>query len=144
MARLRNSKTLERAQLRIASLKSIDPSLDLGNGLTIAALSTLIEETRTIVESYNTALATIDQTSSLVREKEKAIADISERMLFGIASRYGKNSEEFRMVNGPQRSRRRTTAKSGEPTLNSTDAGKKTRSVMSTAEPEVSKNGSHQ
>jgi hypothetical protein len=88
-------------------------------------------------------LATIEQTSSLVRDKEKTIADMSEQMLFGIAPRYGKNSEEYRMVYGTQRGRRRTTSKSGEPALNSADAGKKTRTVISMPESELSKNGSH-
>jgi hypothetical protein len=115
MTRQRSSKVIDRAQLRIANLKSIDSTLDLDNGLSIDALMALIDETRKMIQTYNIALATIEQTSNQVRDREKSIADMSERLLFGVASRYGKNSEEYRRVSGLSGKSRRRATRSPEP-----------------------------
>jgi hypothetical protein len=54
------STILEKAQTRLAALKSIESTLDLGNGLTIKAYSQLIDDTRQKLETYNTALSVVD------------------------------------------------------------------------------------
>jgi hypothetical protein len=98
---------LDKAQRRIAGLKSIDPSLDLGNGLTIQAFSTLIEATRQKVEAYNTALSVVDQSYNNSLEAEQLLSELSERMLTGVVSKYGKSSNEYEMAGGARRLRRR-------------------------------------
>lgn len=50
----RGSAALDTAQRRLANLKSMDESLDLGHGLTIAAYTQIIETTRTAIEAHNT------------------------------------------------------------------------------------------
>ncbi|WP_448272370.1 hypothetical protein [Nostoc sp. DSM 114160] len=42
----RGSKVLDRAQRRIAALKSISPTLDLGNGITIDTFADAIKTTQ--------------------------------------------------------------------------------------------------
>jgi hypothetical protein len=51
--RKRSSVVLERAVRRAAGINSIDPSLNLGNGLTLPAFSTLIETMRNKENAYN-------------------------------------------------------------------------------------------
>lgn len=59
--RKRTSLVLERAVRRAASINSIDRSLDLGNGLTLPAFSTMIETMRTRENAYNSALSSLDK-----------------------------------------------------------------------------------
>lgn len=101
------STTLEKAQTRLAALKSIESTLDLGNGLTVKAYSQLIEEARQKLETYNTALSLVDQSYTAISDAEKVIAEWTERMLIAVAYRYGKNSDEYQMAGGTRRSDRK-------------------------------------
>ncbi|BAY92019.1 hypothetical protein NIES37_58530 [Tolypothrix tenuis PCC 7101] len=99
----RTSVILEKAQRRIAGLKTIDGSLDLGNGLTVEIFLELIEDTRRKLEAHNIALSAADQTGTLVSQAERSLADLSERMLTGVASKYGKRSDEYEMAGGARK-----------------------------------------
>jgi hypothetical protein len=110
--RKRSSRILDKAQRRIAGLKSIDLALNLGNGLTIQSFLTLIEETRQKLEAYNTALSMVDQTYNNALEAERSLSELSERMLIGVASKYGKSSNEYEMAGGARRYDRRRVSQS--------------------------------
>lgn len=102
-----SSVVLEKAQTRLASLKSISSVLDLGNGLTIATYNQMIEDGRQKLEMYNTALSTVDQAYIAVVNSEKVMAEWTERMLLGVAGKYGKNSDEYKMAGGTRRVERK-------------------------------------
>lgn len=110
--RKRGSAILDKSQRRMAGMKSIDPSLDLGNGLTVATFAALIADTQQKLEAYNTALSTVDQTYQAILEAEQILAEYTERMLTGVASKYGRYSNEYVMAGGtPRRTvRRRPTS----------------------------------
>ena len=110
---------LEKAQTRLAALKSINVALDLGNGLTVKAYSQMIEEARQKLETYNTALSVVDQSYAAVTDAEKTIAEWTERMLIAVAYQYGKNSDEYQMAGGTRRSDRKRPKRREVP--NSTD-----------------------
>jgi uncharacterized protein YukE len=103
-------------------MKSIDPVLDLGNGLTVATFSALIADTQQKLEAYNTALSTVDQTYQAILEAEQILSEYAERMLTGVASKYGRYSNEYIMAGGTLRrtARRRTTASLVTPTAPAT------------------------
>lgn len=101
------SATLDKAQTRLAALKSINPMLDMGNGLTVKAYSQLIEDARQKLEAYNIALSVVDQSYSAATDAEKIIAEWTERMLIAVAYQYGKNSKEYQMAGGTRRSDRK-------------------------------------
>ncbi|MBW4660214.1 MAG: hypothetical protein KME15_16180 [Drouetiella hepatica Uher 2000/2452] len=102
-----NSVTLEKAQTRLAALKSINTALDLGNGLTVKAYSQMIEDARQKLENYNTALSVVDQSYTAAIDAEKMIGEWTERMLIAVAYQYGKNSDEYQMAGGTRRSDRK-------------------------------------
>jgi len=114
MSRLkRSSIILEKAQRRIAGIKAIDPSLDLGNGLNLEAFSDLADDIQQKLEAYNTVLSTVDQSYIAVQTAERSLAELSERMLLGIAVKYGKYSEEYVMAGGkPRKTTQRRTSQS--------------------------------
>ncbi|MEH2411022.1 hypothetical protein [Nostoc sp.] len=108
--RKRNSSVLERGDRRIESLQSISVELDFGvraasrrEGLTIQAYTVTINDLRSKLAAYNTALSTIDKLTDDVKNAEQAVIAISEKMLLGVASRYGKTSQEYEMAGGARR-----------------------------------------
>jgi len=114
--RRRISKVLNNAQTRVAGLRSIDPALDLGGGLTLAAFETIVSGGVTDLSAYNQALATIDDLYNVVLRSEKEAADMSERMLAGVAARYGKDSSQYEQAGGVRKSeRKRRTLKPKTP-----------------------------
>ncbi|BAY07414.1 hypothetical protein [Calothrix sp. NIES-2098] len=101
----RGSAAVEKAQRRLALLKSIDESLDLGHGLTIEAYTRLIDNTRAVVEAHNTLLSNLEESRKTVAQMDKALAELSERMLSGVATVYGRNSMEYSKAGGSNRKR---------------------------------------
>jgi hypothetical protein len=111
----RTSKVLDKAQTRSAGIKSINPTLDLSNGLTAASFDTAINTTQTALAEYNQALATVDEKYNALVAAEKALGDISERMLAGIAARFGKDSSEYEQAGGVRKSERKRPTRDSAP-----------------------------
>lgn len=112
MGRVRKtSKVLEQTQIRAANLKSISPTLDLGNGLTAAAFDTAIADLQAKLADYNQTLAAADEKANALAASEKAARDLSERMLAGVAAHFGKNSSEYEQAGGIRKSERKTPSR---------------------------------
>lgn len=108
----RSSATLQRAEKREAGLQSISPMLDLGNQLTLAGYSTLIQTLRSQISTYNSDLSRLDDLARQIQNTEQQMRNLSEQMLLGVAARYGKGSREYGMAGGiPKGERRRPTRK---------------------------------
>lgn len=79
----RTSRILEKAQLRAAGLKMVDPSLDLGDSCSLANMQQQMNTLREQIEAYNGALAVIDSSKQAIDELEKSLGDLIDRMLTG-------------------------------------------------------------
>ncbi|MBW4561207.1 MAG: hypothetical protein KME32_08605 [Mojavia pulchra JT2-VF2] len=102
----RSSRILSKAETRLASIKSISPTLDVGEGLTVKDYTDKIERLRKNLEVYNTTLSTIDILLTQLNENEEILADYSEKILRGIAYKFGNNSHEYQMAGGTRKSDR--------------------------------------
>ncbi|MEH2267809.1 MAG: hypothetical protein V7K68_05150 [Nostoc sp.] len=100
----RNSRILGKAETRLASIKSINSSLDVGEGLSVKDYTVKIESLRQSLEAYNTTLSTIDILLTQILENEENLADYSEKFLRGIAYKFGNNSYEYQMAGGTRKS----------------------------------------
>jgi hypothetical protein len=107
----RVSPVLDKAQVRLASIKNIDAALDLGNGLTFAAFNASVTSLQTSLAEYNQALAAVDEKLNAVVAAEKLSSDLSERMLAGIAARFGKDSSQYEQAGGIRKSERKPRAR---------------------------------
>lgn len=109
MSRLKKStsKKYDKAVTRLSALKSIDTKMDLGNGLSLEMYEIAIANLRKRIDSYNTLLSGVDELYNQVKESEKQLSDLSERMLAGIASKFGKNSDEYEKAGGVKKSERK-------------------------------------
>ena len=103
----RSSPVLEKADRRAAALKSISSSLNLGDGLTLDHYQLELDKLRSQLATYNESLSFIDRALSTVRDTEKDIRVLSERMLIAVAAKYGKDSYEYEMAGGIRKSERK-------------------------------------
>lgn len=108
MARTKRiSKVLESAKVRLAAVKSIDPNLDLGNGVTASDFESRISAADDSLDGYNTALSLIDERKIAFDRLEKSVNEYHERILLGVASKFGKDSVEYEKAGGTRKSERR-------------------------------------
>ncbi len=110
----RTSRVLERAELRAAGLKAVDTAMDFGDARTVANLTAQIEQLRSKLDAYNIALAIIDSYKTEIEALEKSLGDLTDKMLIGVAFKYGKDSREYEMAGGVRKSeriRRSTTSR---------------------------------
>ncbi len=101
----RGSGSVDKAQRRLALLRSIDENLDLGYGLTVAEYDRTIAATRAQLAAYNTLLSDVQEARNAVGQMEKALGELSERMLTGVMTKYGKQSVEYAKAGGSTRKR---------------------------------------
>ncbi|MBD2486995.1 hypothetical protein [Aulosira sp. FACHB-615] len=125
----RRSAAVEKAQLRLALLKSISENLDLGHGLTIEAYNNLINNTRAILESHNTLVSNLEESRKTLTQMDKALSEMSERMLSGVATVYGRNSMEYSKAGGSNRKRSRQSTPKVTPVA-AVVANQSTQAVM--------------
>ncbi|MCC5629061.1 hypothetical protein LC613_13655 [Nostoc sphaeroides CHAB 2801] len=101
----RGSAAVDKAQRRLALLKSINENLDLGHGLSIEAYTRLIDNTRATLEAHNTLLSNLEESRKTMTQMDNALSELSERMLTGVATVYGRNSMEYSKAGGSSRKR---------------------------------------
>lgn len=98
---------LDKGRTRLAAIKSIDVALDLGNGITAVLYEDEINRLSTRLNTYNTHLSTIDDLYNECIAQMAVVADLNERVLNGVASKYGKNSSQYEMAGGVKKSERK-------------------------------------
>ncbi|MDD2922102.1 MAG: hypothetical protein PHQ36_07425 [Anaerolineales bacterium] len=62
---------------------------------------------QTKLSAYNTLLSQVDEVYNAVLSAEKALRDLNERMLTGVAAKYGKDSSQYEMAGGIRKSERK-------------------------------------
>ena len=103
----RKSKAVEHALKRAAALAAIDPKLDLGNGLTLDSYNAAITAHEDNVDTYNTTLAGLDTQLTDIKVNEKKLDQLSTRMLKGVSSKFGEDSDEYEKAGGKRTSERK-------------------------------------
>ena len=106
--RKRTSSSIARAEGRAAGLNSIDKDLDLGNELTLAGYRAAIAKAKAALEQYNSTLAESDALLNVVTEQEKELTELSGRMLAGVSSKFGRDSNEYEKAGGTRMSERKS------------------------------------
>jgi len=113
--RKKSSRILIQAEKRLASIQSIDANLDLGNGITVQGYQQIIETLRQKVTTYNEQVSLLDQASNGITVAEKVARDYSELVLLAVATKYGKDSDEYEMAGGTRKSERKRPTRKVQP-----------------------------
>ncbi|MBD2163847.1 hypothetical protein H6G04_05445 [Calothrix membranacea FACHB-236] len=118
----RNSRALTKAERRIEGLQMIDPDLDFGNEFSIANYNGMVQQLREKLAAYNQAKTLVEKTQTALVDAERVLNNYSEHMLLNVASRYGKNSDEYGMAGGTRKSERRKPRPAAKPDVISAEA----------------------
>ena len=102
----KSSAVLEKTEERMIGFRSIDANLNFDDSINLTHLTNLTTQLRDQVNQYNMLLAALDTAKGDMEILEKSIREISERMVSGIAFRYGKDSREYEMAGGVRKSDR--------------------------------------
>ncbi len=102
----RSSPVLEKTEQKLIGFKSINSSLDFGDFVSVNHLTELTGELRNEIDQYNMMLTALDTAKGKIETLERSIRETSERLVNGVASRYGKNSREYEMAGGVRKSER--------------------------------------
>jgi hypothetical protein len=105
---------LEKGTTRLAAIKSIDAALDLGNNINVTAYESALNLLQTKLNTYNTTLSTIDDLYNGCLAQIEVVKDLNERILTGVATKYGKNSSQYEMAGGKKKSERKKAIKKTE------------------------------
>ena len=103
----RKSKVLEKAQKRLAGMESIDANLDLGNGLTVASYQSEISGIEKTIDAFNKTKSDHDGLAVELKNSEKKLLDLNEKMLEAVGVKYGHDSEEYVKAGGKRKSERK-------------------------------------
>lgn len=95
------------AEVRLSGIKAFSETLDFGNGISVPGYTAAINSQHERIAKYNSLLSQADELKSLIYEGERQLLDYSERMLAGVATHYGKDSNEYEMAGGMKKSRRK-------------------------------------
>jgi hypothetical protein len=98
---------LDKGKVRLAAIKSIDANLDLGNQITVQNYEIELNKLNAKIEQYNTTLSIIDDLYNECQAQKSIIKDWNERVLTGVATKYGKNSTQYEMAGGVKKSERK-------------------------------------
>ncbi|MBN4001154.1 hypothetical protein [Nostoc sp. LPT] len=102
----RTSRVLEKAELKSAGLKAIDSNMNFGDDCDLQNLNQAIEQLRTMLDAYNTALTVIDSSKTKIDAMEKTLSNLTDKMVRGVAFKYGRDSSEYEMAGGVRDSER--------------------------------------
>jgi hypothetical protein len=105
-----NSHVVTTAQLGIDKIRSIDPKLDLGNGLTLDKFADNVKMTQAAIARYNTAAAELANMNRAMRAQETGLRKDLNRLVMGVGAKYGEASTQYETVQKLWRRTRRSSA----------------------------------
>jgi hypothetical protein len=116
MSYRKRSTSLEvlKAQERNNKVKSIDPNFDFGSQLNPQSYADAIARVVDFTDQYNSHLAEVDGVLVNLMEAEKELADMSQRVLNSVGSKYGYDSPEYEKAGGTRKSDRKRTTKKAD------------------------------
>ncbi len=107
MPRLKKTSTvLEKTEQRLIGFRAINPDLKFNDEISLPRLSQLTGQLRNQVNHYNMLLTELDTAKSDMESLEQSVREVSERLVNGVASMYGKDSREYEMAGGVRTSDR--------------------------------------
>lgn len=114
-ARKTVSPAMEDTEQKIAGMKSIEPTLDLTGGVSVAAAEALLADARAALEDYNMTLALADEKLNVFTAKERVLRAFNKKVLPAVGLKYGTDSAEYEMVGGTRDSERAKPKPKPEP-----------------------------
>lgn len=101
------SAIIQTANKRAAGVRSIDVQLVLTDGLSLASYQAAIKDAEEKMATFNTKSSELEEANNTFQTAEKKLRDLNDRILAGIAAKYGRDSDQYEMAGGTRRSERK-------------------------------------
>ncbi len=111
----KKSAALLKAQGRLAGLRSIDPKLDFGNGISITSFAKEVDSLGKSIDDYNALLFAADDAANAIEQQERKMIILAENVLLSVKVKFGKDSSQYEMAGGTRLSDRRRTPRFSSP-----------------------------
>ena len=111
----RESTALDKLKTRVNGMKTIDPALDVGGGISVGALGIVASNLDAALSAYNMLLSEADDKLNKVIALEGQALDLAERALSGVLTKYGKDSSEYEKAGGKRKSERKRPVRTPRP-----------------------------
>ena len=92
------------AEKRVRGMNEIKKNLELGKGLTAAALSTAVTDLKAMTDRQDQMEVQLATLKDQVKTQTTVVRDLNERVLAGVLSQYGPDSDQYKSVGGTRRS----------------------------------------
>jgi hypothetical protein len=114
-------KSIRTSIERLEGLKQIDPTLDLGHGLSVDSFTAKIETVQQELNNYNGLKSALTAKRSLLGKLDSELKDMRELIRVAVAAMYGKDSIEYVKVGGVRKSetKRRPSSPNNQSSLDS-------------------------
>jgi hypothetical protein len=106
-------KSIRTSTERLEGLKQIDPTLDLGHGLSVDSFTAKIATVQQELNDYNGLKSALTAKRSLLRKLDSDLKDMRELVRVAVAAMYGKDSIEYVKVGGVRKSETKRRLSSG-------------------------------
>jgi hypothetical protein len=114
--RKKNSEIILKAKRRSLSIGSISTTFKVSDDVTFDKYEQVIVEADKAQNDYNEQLRLADEKSNILDDSLSKLKDWNERMLEGVGSVYGKNSNEYEKAGGVRKTdRKRRSRKEKKP-----------------------------
>lgn len=100
MTRKKTSSVLQESEEQLDGLIAIDSNLDLGEGCSVENMQAAIDELKQKVEDHKKALSVVESTKRDIRKLEKQLKQMQQQVRLGVAFRYTKESDQYRLIGG--------------------------------------------
>lgn len=100
----KSSNVSEKAEKRVAGVRSFDPNLDLGNGLNMGIYNEKIARVDKLKNDYNTAVTSANSLRIELEAAEDDLENYNTRFLAGVVAKYGKDSMQYQAAGGKRTS----------------------------------------
>lgn len=117
MRRKLSFNAVQFAQQRLDGLTNINPSLDLGNGITVEVFRSKIAELTNAINGYNQDLSGLDAKRKMIDDLDNQVRDLRELTLKAVAVKYGLDSTEYVSAGGVRKSDKRGSRRRSRPQL---------------------------
>jgi hypothetical protein len=102
----RASRILEKGQVQLLRLRSIDPLMDFGNDRNLTLLEQEIAELNADLIDYNDSITQLDTKKEKLDAREKNMNHLLDQLMLGVSGKYGNDSREYEMAGGTRKSNR--------------------------------------
>jgi len=96
---------------KLAVMKSIDPKLDFSGGVSVTAFTKTTGDLKAAIDEATHYESELARVNVQIKQHSATARDLNARVLTGAATRFGRDSEQYKQLGGKRQSERKKPVK---------------------------------